>query len=185
MIKQNKPDFSALENNIIDVIKEEQIKLGYRSETIRLYYPMESINNLLGTDYSLTELTGILDQFCVYVNTRLGNMTYSNKDMRFCLTIPPDGVTYIHEKIDDRYFLREFIEKISSHNCTLDEILEVFHRYSDNIICKEINNEEFDYLIYFKDENPDSYMYCLKFEDCHVIYHRFTKEDYENFNFEI
>lgn len=33
MMKHNEPDFNTLENHIIDVIKEEQIKLGYRSET--------------------------------------------------------------------------------------------------------------------------------------------------------
>jgi hypothetical protein len=183
MTKQNNPNFTALEINIIDVIKEEQIKLGYKSETIRLYYPMESINNLLGVEYSLTEVKGILDQFCEFVNTRLGNVTHSNVNERFCLTIPPNGVTYVHEKVEDRYFLRELIEKISGHNCTLDEILDVFHRHSDNVICNKVSNGEFDYLVYFEDGNPDFYMYCLKFEDCHVVYHRFTKDDYEKFNF--
>lgn len=183
MMNINNPNFSALEKNIIDVIKEEQIKLGYRSETIRLYYPMESINNLLKGNYSLAELIGILDQFCESVNTRLGNMTHSNVNRRFCFTIPPNGVTYVHEKVEDSCFLRNLIEKIGSHNCTLDGILDVFHKYSDKVICSGINNGEFDYLVYFQDENPDSYRYCLKFEDCHVIYHRFTKDDYRIFDF--
>ncbi|MFA9377406.1 MAG: DUF3877 family protein [Lachnotalea sp.] len=51
---------------------------GYRSETIRLYYPMESINNLLGTDYSLEELIEILNQFIEFVSNHLGNVTHSN-----------------------------------------------------------------------------------------------------------
>ena len=34
-------DFTRLEKNIIEVIQEEQIKLGYRSELIRLYYPIK------------------------------------------------------------------------------------------------------------------------------------------------
>lgn len=183
MMNINNPNFNALENHIIDVIKEEQIKLGYRSETIRLYYPMESINNLLGVEYSLTELIEILDQFCESVNTRLGNVTHSNVNRRFCFTIPPNGVTYVHENVEDRSFLRDFIEIIGRHNCTLDEILDVFHKHSDKVICNKIDNGEFDYLVYFQDEIPDSYMYCLKFEDCHVIYHRFTKDDYRKFDF--
>ena len=32
--------FEKLEQNIIDMIKEEQAKLGYRKESIRLYYPV-------------------------------------------------------------------------------------------------------------------------------------------------
>lgn len=183
MIKQNEPNFSSLEKHIIDVIKEEQIKLGYRSETIRLYYPMESINNLLGTDYSLEELPGVLNQFRESVSSRLGNVGHSNVDRRFCFTIPPEGVTYVHEEVEDRYFLKEFIEKMSNHNITLNEILEVFHKYSEHVICSEMDHGEFDYLVYFQDEDPDSYRYCLKFEEGHVIYHRFTKEDYLNFDF--
>ena len=38
-----------LMQNIMDVIAEEQIKLGYRSEVIYLYYPLKSLNSLLGT----------------------------------------------------------------------------------------------------------------------------------------
>lgn len=35
--------------NIIDQIKEAQIKLGFAKETTRLYYPVESLNAMLGT----------------------------------------------------------------------------------------------------------------------------------------
>ena len=48
-------NFSRLEQNICDVIKEEQIKLGYQSETIRLYYPLGSLNNFLGTAFDIWE----------------------------------------------------------------------------------------------------------------------------------
>ena len=34
--------FDRLQQNIMDVIAEEQIKLGYRSEAIHLYYPLKS-----------------------------------------------------------------------------------------------------------------------------------------------
>jgi len=180
----SEPDFKALENNITDVIKEEQIKLGYRSETIRLYYPMESINLLLGGNYLIKELPAVLDQFIKHVNTRLGKVAYSNKDSRFCFIIPSSGVEYVHEKLEDNPFLQEFIDQIGTHNCTLDDILLIFHRYSDEVICKKMNSEEFDYLIYFVNGKPDAYKYCLKFEHNHAIYHRFTKGDYDSYNFE-
>ena len=32
--------FKRLEKNLIDIIKEEQAKLGFRKEEIRLYYPL-------------------------------------------------------------------------------------------------------------------------------------------------
>jgi Domain of unknown function, E. rectale Gene description (DUF3877) len=183
MREQLESSLQALQNNIIDVIKEEQIKIGYKSETIRLYYPLESVCNLLGASYTIKELQVVLEKFCQYAKALLGDVKFSNKDTRFCFVIPPSGVNYVHEMVEENYFLREFIEKVSLHNATLEEILNIFYKYSDNVICDEMDNGEFDYLIYFKEEKPDSYRYCLKFEDCHTIYHRFTKADYENFDF--
>ncbi len=144
---------------------------------------MESLNNVLGTELSIKDLQYALDKFCFYVKTRLGNLEHSNKDSRFCVVIPPKGVTYVQEEVDDRIFLREFIEKLSGHNCTYEDILEVFHRNSNSVKCEKMTNGEFDYLLYFEDGLPDAYRYCIKFEDCHAIYHRFTKADYENFGF--
>lgn len=180
---QNEPNFKELENNIIEVIKEEQIKLGYASETIRLYYPLESICNLLGQDYAAKEMNDTLNEFCEFVKTRLGDVEFFNKETRYCFVIPPKGVDYVHDSIEENYFLRDFINKISSHDCTLDDLLKVFHQYSNDVVCEKMNNGEFDYLIYFKDQMPDAYKYCIKFENCHAIYHRFTRTDYENFGF--
>ena len=180
---QHQSAFKELEDNIIEVIKEEQIKIGYRSETIRLYYPIESICNLLGESYTVIELRKVLDQFCEFVKERLGIVEYSNLETRFCFIIPPEGVDYVHEDIGENYFLKDFIEKISAHDCSLDELLKIFHKYSDNVVCEKMNNGEFDYLIYFKDGIPDAYRYCVKFEGCHIIYHRFTEADYESFGF--
>lgn len=39
--------FTELRNNLIDIIREEQAKLGFREEKIRLYYPLSSLNHLL------------------------------------------------------------------------------------------------------------------------------------------
>ena len=35
-------NYTKLTNNLIDLVKEEQAKLGYRKEAIRLYYPLSS-----------------------------------------------------------------------------------------------------------------------------------------------
>ena len=42
--------FDKLEKNLMDVIQEEQAKLGFRREKIRLYYPLTTLNHLLDTD---------------------------------------------------------------------------------------------------------------------------------------
>ena len=37
--------YAKLERNLIDIIKEEQAKLGFFKEDIRLYYPLSSLNH--------------------------------------------------------------------------------------------------------------------------------------------
>lgn len=177
------PDFRAFENNIIDVIKEEQIKLGYQRETIRFYYPMDSINSILGVKLTMDELKVVLNQFCSYVKPRLGEVKHSNKEARFCILIPPEGVTYVHEEIEDNLFLIEFIDVIRKHNSTIEEIKKIFEKYSNKVRFQAISSGEFDYLLYFEDGIPDAYRYCIKFDGSHASYHRFTKEDYDSNGF--
>ena len=45
-------DYSRLEKGIMDFIQEEQVKLGYRKEKIRLYYPLSSLKHFLGEEVS-------------------------------------------------------------------------------------------------------------------------------------
>ena len=75
------------------------------------------------------------------------------------------------------------MELVANHDCTMNEILDLFHTYSQNIITEEINNDEFDRLIRFADKPEDTYYYCFKDEGCHIIYHRFLPEDYADFDF--
>ena len=42
-------NYEKLEKNIVDVIKEQQAKLGYMREKVRLYYPLSSLNHFFGT----------------------------------------------------------------------------------------------------------------------------------------
>ena len=38
--------FEKLEKNLMDVVLEEQAKLGFRREKIRLYYPLSTLNHI-------------------------------------------------------------------------------------------------------------------------------------------
>ena len=71
---------------------------------------------------------------------------------------------------------------VGRHGCTIEEIKELFHSYSDKIITEPMDNEEFDVMIRF-DDGSDPYYYCFKDEGCHIIYHRFLPEDYADFGF--
>lgn len=176
-------DFSRLEQNLIDVIKEEQVKLGYRSETIRLYYPLQSLNRFLGSSYAIAEMGPVLEQFCESRRERFGRIEVSHEGERFCFKIPPQGVDYVHDQLGDKEFIVDFVRTVSRHGCTIDEALQQFYKYSDHVHVERTRHGEFDYLIYFADGQPDSYRYCLTDEDGHIIYHRFTIEDYNDFDF--
>jgi hypothetical protein len=182
-------DFTKLEQNICDVIKEEQIKLGYRKEVVRLFYPLLSLNRFLKTDMGVEKMLKVLEEFCEIEAEKLGRITVSNEGERFCFCLPPKASEYIHEstiyehtKQDD--FLYDFINTVSRHGVTIDEVIDQFKKYSDCVRVEKAMHGEFDYLIYFEDGNPDSYRYCLTDEGCHIIYHRFTIDDYNDFNFE-
>jgi hypothetical protein len=64
-------DYKALEEHIKDSVMEEQAKLGFRKEVIRLYYPVGMLNNLFGTDYDAEEMQKALTGFAGFVKERL------------------------------------------------------------------------------------------------------------------
>lgn len=175
--------FEDLERNICDVVFEDQIKLGYRSEVIRLYYPLASLNRLMGKECTRQQMAGVLEEFSHIAAGRLGAVEVTNRGDQFCLRIPPEGADYVHSTRDENDFLVKFIEAISSHNCGIEDIINIFRQYSDRIFVGKMENEEFDYLLYFEDGKPNDYRYCVALEGCHATYHRFTPGDYEEFGF--
>ena len=80
--------FKRLEKNLIDIIKEEQAKLGFRKEEIRLYYPLISLNHFFEADDDVDEMQTRLEQFPEEVKKKLGDICVTHKKDRFCLHIP-------------------------------------------------------------------------------------------------
>lgn len=173
--------YERLERNLIDVIKEEQLKLGYRSEAVRLYYPLISLNRLLRTDLDAQQMAAELELFAQRVKERLGKLEITRRKDRFCLCVPPQGVDFVHSRMREDDFLCGFIRTIGKHGCRMEDILSLFRQYSGHVHFEKVENGEFDYLIYFEDGQPDDYRYCLTDEGCHLIYHRFTEEDFADF----
>lgn len=176
-------DFQRLEKNILDVLKEQQIKLGYRSETVHLYYPLTSLNRFLATDFNAEKMHHALNEFISEKEAKLGPVDITVQGDRFCFAIPPQGIDYVHEHMDDNEFIRDFIGVIEKHGCGIEDILQQFYKYSDHVHVEKVNNGEFNYVVYFEDGKPDDYRYCIADEGCHLIYHRFTPEDYDDFRF--
>lgn len=172
-------DFVRLEKNITDNIKEAQLKIGFDNRPISLNYMQSSLNNLLGGACS----DDILSEFSEFVKLRLGTVDYRKIKDGVCITISAEGTAYVNE-LTGYDFLAGLIKKVSSHGISLNDVTAVFHRYSDNVTIEDGNGEDFDLLVYFTDKTPDEYFYCLTAEPCmdggcHVIYHRFIREDFE------
>ena len=175
--------YAKLERNLIDIIKEEQAKLGFFKEDIRLYYPLSSLNHFFDASDSADEMQMRLDTLPGSVTSKLGQIEVSHKGDRFCFHIPQEGTVYVHDNTAPNELIHQLVELVGKHGCTMNEILDLFHTYSENIITEEMNNGEFDRLIRFADNSEDPYYYCFKDEGCHIIYHRFLPEDYADFNF--
>ena len=172
-----------LRQNIVDVIEEGQLKLGYREETMRLYYPLSSLCGFAGKQMDAAQMQRELEAFFRAQAPELGRIQVSRKGEKFCLAVPPQGVAYVHAHTDRDGFLSGLIQAIEKPGCTLQMLLHQFHRYSDHVHLEALHNGEFDYLIYFEDGVPDGFRYCIADEGNHMTYHRFTKEDYEAFGF--
>lgn len=175
-------DYSRLESNIIDVIHEGQVKLGFQKEYIRLYYPLQSLNRFLETNADETEMEALLKEFADTAVSRLGATEISHDGDRFCLCMSPQASEYVHTHAPKDGFLYDFINTVSRHGITIEDVLDQFRKYSDKVHIEQQNHGEFDWLVYFEDGKPDAYRYCLTDEGHHVIYHRYTKEDFEDLN---
>lgn len=174
-------NYQALTKNLIDIIKEIQIKLGYEETSIGLYYPLDSLNRLLDTGLSSGQMQDALSNFSESVKETLGHVVCTHEGSRFCFMVPAEGVSFVYHKTADQPFLKEFIAQTARPGCTIDDFIAIFRRYSDHVVCEKMSHGEFDYLLYFENGIPDEYRYCIKFEGTHAIYHRFTKPDYEAF----
>lgn len=177
-------NYKRLEKNIVDNIKEAQIKLGFDGRPMSLNYAENSLKNLLGTD---SNIKSALENFSVYVSERLGRIDFHEIKNGFCITVSAEGTSYVNS-LDGFDFITEFVNTIRNHGISVEDVLAVFRKYSDNVVVEEKHNGEFDYLVYFADGVPDEYFYCIALEEeidghMHITCHRFIKEDYDEFNF--
>ena len=171
------------EKNLIDIIKEEQAKLGFRKEEIRLYYPLISLNHFFEADDDVDEMQTRLEQFPEEVKKKLGDICVTHKKDRFCLHIPEQGSVYVHEHMAENEFIKKLVELMMNHGIKKEDILAIFQKEAKDIRVGDMHNGEFDFWVRFPEENEDEYYYCFKDEGCHMIYHRFLPEDYADFGF--
>ena len=82
--------------NVIEQIKEAQLKLGAEKEVIRLYFPMASMNAILGTHYTdEQEMLTALRTNTVFDTTVLGRLKFFIHEGRFEVRVPAEGAEYV------------------------------------------------------------------------------------------
>ena len=132
--------FEKLENSLIDVIKEEQAKLGFKEEKIHLYYPLLSLNHFFSVLDSADEMEARLQNLPEELISKLGDVAVSHKGDRFCFYIPEPGSVYVHENMKENEFIKVLIELVQKHDCTKEKLLELFASYWEKTECQELDN---------------------------------------------
>ena len=174
--------YERLEKSLIDLVKEEQAKLGYRKEMIRLYYPLSSLNHFMETNADSEEMQELLADFPKAAEDIFGEVGITHVKDSFCFALSEKASEYVHENMKPNEFIKELVELVAKHGCTMEDIEVLFRSHSDKIVAEPMDNGEFDRMIRFE-EGEDKYYYCFKDEGCHIIYHRFLPEDYADFDF--
>lgn len=172
-------DFKALKDNLIYTIKESQLKLGYTENAVSLNYPPASLCRLLGEQLDEGELREALAAFADYAADVLGKVKVSVYDGQYCLSVSAEGARYVHEQVLASPFLLELVDAVRARSVhTIDEVLDIFRRYSDSVTCEPVEGDGYDHVVYFADGQPDDFVYLFETDFGHVSYHRMTRADY-------
>ena len=174
--------YKRLQASLIDVIAEEQAKLGYMKEPLRLYYPLSSLNHFFESDGDAEAMQKALGGFPEATKEIFGEVQVSHKGDRFCFFLSEKATEYVHEHQGENAFIFSLVQLLANHGTTMDEVKKLFQSQTTPCVMEPMDNGEFDLMIRF-DNGEDPYYYCFKDEGCHIIYHRFLPEDYADFEF--
>ena len=201
--------FVRLEKMIVDLIQEEQIKLGYAEETIHLYFPADSLSRILACPPAacvpaaeggdgiilpagpvrepdrlsgdLSDLQAVLDAFADFAAPSLGQISVTHsRGGRFHFMLPAEAARYVHTHHGSNSFLQELVAVVRCHDSSLEDLFSVFRKYGNDVRIERQSGPDFDYLVWFGDGIPDDYRYCITDEGHHLIYHRYTAADYRD-----
>ena len=174
--------YQKLERHLTDTIAEEQAKLGYDREALRLYYPLSSLRHFFHGRETGEELAEALAGFPAFAASRLGEVKITRLDDRFCFYLPPQAAEYVYENKEENRFIQELVALLGHHGTKMEQVVALFRKWDEACVVEPVDNGEFDVRITFR-ERPDDYFYCFKDEGHHLIYHRFLPEDYTDFGF--
>lgn len=166
--------------DITDQLKEAQIKLGFGPSTVKLYYTTAALCALTGAAPAAPEaMAEALSSLPGAADTGLGALQFLPHGERVEITIPREGVRYVHEQVEASPFLLGLIGLFAGHHhATMQEVTALFESQNTPYIRRDMpQGAEFDHVLYFPGGEPDGYCYFFKEEMGHLSYHRFRPED--------
>ena len=138
------------------------------------------ITKLNGTTVkTLSQLQEKLSKFKSFAYDKFGEVEITHKGERFCFFLSERATEYVHENGGQNQFIFDLVALLAKHGTVMEEVEALFAKQKDAYEIEKMNHGEFDYMIHFVD-SKDKYLYCFKDEGCHIIYHRFLPEDYED-----
>ena len=143
--------YARLAKSLIDIVKEQQAKLGYRKEIVRLYYPLSTLRHFFecaGADYKIA--TGMISEQQMLeilapnnlpkqLTATIGEIKATAKNERFCIEIPPEGSEYVHENTADNEFISELIALVGTRTYNLSLTSEVL-QYTDSSLLPVVSS---------------------------------------------
>lgn len=178
----------TLYRHLCDNALEINEKIGYTRAALHINYPPHTLASLLGRrEMTQEETEAALDRFIATHRDILGDIAwrYRPADGIYMLTLPAEGVAYIHEHEVCPPFTRALIALTLTPFTGRKEVHTLFDTYAgtDGYTVTEAPDSDFDEAIRFRTtggacESERLYVYCLEYDEERMEYHRLLPEDY-------
>ncbi len=165
-----------LEDIVISTIQETQVKLGFAGGSEALYLPLGSID----AEEDEGRIADFLKEFEDYVRPRLGDVECRILDQRVRITVSEEGCRYV-SSLPVGPVLRFMVDAVSEHKDLETFRKELSERFPSSI-WKDVDGDGFEHIVYF-DDGTDPSVYCIGSECGMLIYHRFSRRDYNAFGY--
>lgn len=176
---------NELAQHMVDTVKEWQLKIGVRKEKMDLFYPLESLKELLKLEKTATteQLEQALSVFQEENRALFGTLHFWKEKDRYGIEIPKEGVIHIAETIPNPEFLEKFLQVIQNPASKMENITNCFCEYAkekgDVLHQENMVHDGLGSVFYFEKESTERYVYCVEDDDFGLTYHRFTRKEYE------
>lgn len=176
---------NELAQHMVDTVKEWQLKIGVRKEKMDLFYPLESLKELLKLEKTATkeQLEQALTLFQEENRALFGTLHFWKEKDRYGIEIPEEGVIHIAETIPDPEFLEKFLKVIQNPSSDMEDISNCFQQFAndkgDVLHQENMVHDGLGSVFYFEKDTTERYVYCVEDDDFGLTYHRFTRKEYE------